>query len=327
MKKALIALAIIIPVLLAVALWVVWSRADEAMGLSLAEAVSHDTLAPENTRLRVVLHPDKLVPLLLQHLPADLKNRIPSWVPWSLDDAIPNFMPYEVALLSRIDYAMGDIKMLFFINERRGGPFLTGALNDSNLFNMAKMIRWAPERLRLERRGVMTAQGSLPLPFHVEQHVLEIWGSGRAEPPVLVQGGHLIEVALDNRNGDALALVETMATQAGLDAEKMWEDPNAKIGLELIKQITVARMYADLAGSDRMNLHLRLEAPSNASDQLSFVAEVFILPLLKTYLNDQLGLTLEGNTKWDAAQSALTGDFALSGFEAKIAEATQGAIG
>ena len=326
MKKVFIALAIIIPLLIAVVLWVVWSRADEAVGLSLAEAVSHETLAPKETRLRVVAQPDQLTPFLLQHLPADLKDRIPSWVPWSLDDAIPKLIPYEVALMSEMDYALGAMRFLFFINERRGGPYLTGMLNESGILNRLSMVQWAPAPLRLQQRGVITAQGAISLPYHIEQRVLDVWGPDAADSAVRIEGGHLLEVALDNRFGAGLALIETIASQSGVDSENMWEDPNAKIGFELIKQITVARLYADFAGSDRMDIHLRLDAASQASDQLSFVAEVFILPLLKSFLSEQLDMTLDGGTKWDAAQSALIGEFTLSGFEAKIQAAIQDAV-
>jgi len=314
-KGCLIAAGVVILVLLA-GIGVAWYRVNRQFGLTSAELVSHETLAEPATRLRAVVKLDELADLIVTLLPPEIP--MPSWLPYTPEEAVRAFLPYEAALLAASDYGTGEVRLTFFVNERRGGPIIVQELNRAQVLSKAKFVRWLTPQLELKQRGVITATGALPLPDGVEEQVLRSWTHDSPGAPLLASGSNQLEVVLDNRNGDIVTYVAAVMKALGQDWRAPYEDPIAKGFMDMLVNVFSVRLTANLTGRDTAEAQLRLDAAPAARSQLEFLFGVVVMPQAKAWLQKKYGLVLDGETKWDETEEAMLGNFKVIGLEQVI---------
>lgn len=336
MKKGCLIIAIVVPLLLIAVAGVLGYRANRQFGLTEAPVVSYATVVTPDTRFHAVLKPDKLNDILLKYLPKD-RIKLPSWTPWSVETLIPKLLPREVALVAGSDYKGGKIALILFANERRGGPVVVQQLNQANPFRNLQQVQWDSKLMQLSQRGAITLHGDLAIPDGLEEKILENWSH---EPPsnrISITGDHLLEAVLDNRNGEIMTFAATFMAMGGVEWQEIFapvqpddatiEAMARKMGQEIIKSITVASLNADLASADQATIRLSLSAPPTARGQMELTICGMIVPQAREYLRKQMNLTLNGTCLWNDQESALIGDFTLSGFEPLIAARVNAALG
>ena len=309
-KGCLIAVAVtfgLVAVVLAIAVYV----SNKKMGYLEARPVSHEEVAPKFTRFRLAVNPEKLADYAERMLGEDIDN-LPRWLPMKPNDLAHKLMPFEVAVMCSADYQAGHIDVRLFLNERRGGPMMPGLARQKGVLENIPGVKWDEAGLRFERRGVLTADGTLPIPAGLDTRVRLDWNVTAGEEALRLEGGHLAEVVLDNRNGEAVLMLGALMDQRqGTTWKKEFATPNMKVLLDLLKEVNVIRLQADLASIDAIRLKLRIEAEPEAAP--SFNNMSMLLPLVSEGLELRFKLKLEGKGEWDEAEGAFIGNFRLSG--------------
>ena len=326
MKKGLIIFAAVAGSLLLVGAGAVaafYSWADGAYGIAQAPEVSHTEIEPDLTRLRVVARPGLARDFILSNLPEAQLQQLPAMVRDNMETIINSGLPYEVALLGGADYVANAFAFTVFINEQRGGPVLVESLNDSNFFaNPA--IDWVDGAFTMPERGIVTTRGQLALPQGMESLVLQTYPADPPVAPMAIAGGHLIEAVLDNRNGDALALIGIVARQnSGLPIAELVEQPPLNQFVPVLAQFLSAHIHADLVDNDSMSIQLFMDGKEGTAGEGSQpfvgIGNFVLLRELRNQLTRQ-GLTLEGRLEHDGPD--VTGDFTLSGLQTVLARMT-----
>ncbi len=326
MKKVLVIFAVVAGSLLLVGAGVaaaIYSWADGAYGIAPAPEVSHTEVEPDFTRLRVVARPGLARDFILSNLPEAQLQQLPALIRDNMETIVNSGLPYEVALLGGADYVANAFAFTVFINEQRGGPLLVESLNGSNFFaNPA--IEWLDGSFSMPERGIVTTRGQVALPQGMEALVLQTYP---ADPPVsalTIEGDHLVEAVLDNRNGDALAMIGIVARQnSGLPIADLVEQPPLNQFVPVLAQFLSARIHADLIDNDSMSIQLFMDGKEGTAGEGSQpfvgIGNFVLLRELRNQLSRQ-GLTLEGRLEHDGPD--VTGDFILSGLQTVLARMT-----
>jgi hypothetical protein len=292
---------------------------DRRMGYLEARPVSHEEVAPDFTRFRLALHPEKLAEYTDKVMQ---QGTVPGWLPMDSNRLAENLIPHELALLGSANYVAGQVGLRLFVNERRGGPLLPELARQQGLLENLSRVRWADSGLRFERRGVLVADGTMPIPDGLEERVRQDWDIGAGDEAYRLEGGHLAEAVLDNRNGEAALLLGALMDQTQqLTWRQHFESPNLQILLDLLTQVTLVRLSADLASIDALRINLRIEAHPEAAP--SFNTLSMLLPTVKDSIRDLYDLELEGRGEWSVAEEAFIGEFRLSGLAKKLLPAPE----
>ncbi len=325
-KGCLIGLIVLLVLIVGVAIvaGVGFVKVNQQYGISEAPPASYEQFVNKNTRVRLLFNPDKLNDLIAHYLPPDALP-LPSWLPYKQNQLIPMLMPREIALLTGSDFAKGQIDLTFFINERRLGPLIAQAADNSNIFKSIKQVKWDSELMTAPQRGVLKVGGAIAIPDGLENKVLETWQHDIKGEPVTIQGGHLIEAAIDNRSGDIFTLIASAQQASGQDWRALLQDPIAKTAIAIVQKVVDFRLSGDFVSNDSAKIVARVGAEPDAGPQLEFLAGMGI-PALATQLEDMYGLKLTGQPKWNASEKALIGEFSITGFERLIRQQIQAAL-
>ncbi|MBI2423117.1 MAG: hypothetical protein HYV27_09835 [Candidatus Hydrogenedentes bacterium] len=319
MKKFLVVLGVFLLLCAGVGVGVMF-KFNRDYGLTMANAVSHETRATPETRLRAVVQLDKARGYLQRILPpAEQLPPFMALLPWKPADLLPSIMPRELALLASPSQNASEIDVRLFVNERRGGPQLCKALNESTLFTAASPIQWDTGRMVMKERGILEARGAIPIPAGLMDVVRKTWPQLNTEPsPYLSSGESFFEAVLDNRNGELVTLVASIMTASGQDVLTQLKDPSAAGFMPMLASVTDVRLEANPASLDKLVVTLRLNATSAAPSGLEFIFNGVAIPQLALQLQPK-GLKLEGKTKWLEKENALTGKFEITGMESLFA--------
>jgi hypothetical protein len=316
-KGCIIVLAILILLMvgLGVAAGVAYYKADEQFGLSEAPMISHEDFAVKQTHIRARLLPEKLQDLIIAKVPAEKLN-LPSGMPADMEKIVSFVLPHEAALVTTTDYRKGAFEWTLFINERRGGPFLVQIINEQGLVKRLEQLDIAMswDAVVLEDRGKIVAKGRMSIPEGLENRVLEDFLPDIPETPILIEGDHLLEIAFDNRNGEALTLMGTVADAMGDDWQRFFTEQYAGMALGILPNLHYARLTADLDGFDTLKIKLRIAAQEIAGPNLAFLANMGI-PYLKNQLESEYNLILDGDAQWVPEDEEFVGNFTLRGIE------------
>lgn len=324
-KGCLIALAVIgvLLLLLALAGVVTYNAVDRWAGLRLAPEISHESYAGADSRIRLVVKPERFMNFIEDYMPEDVELPFPGL---DLKTVIRQVLPREIALLARADVIASRLRFTLFVNERRGGPLIQTLVNEENLLGRAPQVRWTSTGLEMHGRGALVAEGDIPIPSAVEAELLEIWPTRSPEPPAAVRAVHLAELVIDNRNGDILALAAAAAQAAGESWESLRAEDMADMAVNIIESIYVARLTADLQDKDTVLVGLRIDMDEKSGPGLQFLLSGLALPWLTDTLRDDFGLALAGDMRWDEAESAIIGQYTVIGIHELVHEALDEAV-
>jgi len=295
-----------------------WSESQ--YGWSVAEPVGHETRTVEDTRYIAVLKPAKLVSFLNDLVPKERLD-LPAWLPWGPEEVLAEVLPREVAVIGGADYAAGEIALEVFINERRGGPFVDQRLNLAEAMANQPVIDWEQPLLRLERRGVLTARGVIPMSGRVEELVLEHWVPKEGPSASAIEGGHLLEVVVDNRDGDGMAVLAAVLQAYNVPLDQVFADPTLQ---KILTGVAEVRLTANITGPDEITAHLRAPLVDDA-DFLTRTSILFLVneqgfQFMQQLFRQNLGLELNylRGKKAELKDNTLVGHYTITGFRARI---------
>ncbi len=316
-KGCLIVLIVIACLLLAllVAGYVGYRVLDGKFGLTLAPAISHETLCTPDTRIRLLINPESLTEYAASLVPADAD--LPTG-PFELKDVLVQIMPREIAVLARTDMNARKMHLSFFVNEKRGGVLLRMIANESDLFDQVNQIEWTSEGVELRQRGALVAEGNLAIPEAVEKEMNERWSQPVQEAGASVQGRHHASLVIDNRAGDLLAFAGAAIQAAGEDWDSIRKEQMAEMAMGVVEAIQVARLDANLINLDSATIDLHIDADPKSGPGLQFLLSGVAIPQLRDFLQEEYNLVLSGENRWHEDKSAIIGTYTLTGFEALL---------
>ncbi len=211
MKKIWIILIVIMAVLV-VAGAVGFVAADRKYALLQSPKVSHASYMTPDTRVQIALVPEigaeSLLSLIEQALPEE--RRPSDWV-------LRRVFPHQAVALMAPDTQAGVVHITAFVNDQRLGPLIRDAVNSADLSEMLPAVRWAGEGMTLERRGVLTLRGEMPIDPHTLGLARTTWPDARIDTALPLEGGHAAEIVLDNRDGGAFTVLSALEALKGPD--------------------------------------------------------------------------------------------------------------
>ena len=301
---------------------VAYGKASMEFGLSEALPKTSDSLVKPETRVRAVLKTDLLTEFVQKHLPVELTSQIPSWVPFDANTIVADVMPYEVSLLGGSDYRAGKFNLEIYINERRLGPALVEMFKQNNPVAGIPAIQWDPNLLTQAERGSLTLDGTIAIPDGLEDEILKTWTHEQKGEPLQISNSHLLELYIDNRNGDILTLAGAIAKSQGQDWKTLFASDGFKIATQIIQRINYITAEADLKSMDELGMVIRIY--SENAQSLAFMINTRLEGLKGLAMMQ--GLTLDGTVVADDSIQAVVGTFTLSGLDQFVTNKIQEAM-
>jgi hypothetical protein len=314
-KKILIVLGVLVLVGL-IALGIVYMNLNGKYGLSTAPAADHTAVTTPDTRLRIAVNTLQLGKDALPYLPENLP--IPGWVPWDIAELLQMGLPREVAVVGGSDYSTNALNLKVFANEQKGGPALPEYLNkEFSLPVKFPAVTWDSQGFTLEERGLLTAQGYLPLPVGLEDAILEAWDLEGPSDALEIHGGHLAEGVIDNRNGEIVTLIGGLAPLWDTTLATLKENPQFGMVMGIVENIHNLRLAVDFKNPDVVLIQIRIHAEEDTGGTLDFIVPM-AMPQLAKQVQAQYQLTLESEAEWRADEETYVVDITLTGVEERI---------
>lgn len=297
MKRVLIVVVLALVVLAAVAAFIVQSNYK---ALLPSPRVPHTTLVTPDTRALLVIDVPRAQNFIARNFLKD------AGVPPAV---LPYGLPYEVALVGDMEYSANRMKMSILVNDQRLAPVIVDFANQAEL--PAPLSDWfADSVLKAEGPGKLVRTGTAPIDPLIVEKMGAFWTPGKVSAPLSVEGGHLFELVLDNRDGSALALIGSLipAFKKDMDLSSMLNE--GRMGV--IEPLAVARLQVDISDEDVVTAHLELECKPDADESMATIL-MFALETgfyqVKPAL-DQMGVKLEGKTSLQGKTAV--GDYTIS---------------
>lgn len=318
MKKGCLIVLIILAVLLVAAViagFVAYNIANQRLGLTESRVVGHEELVVGDTRVRAVINPLLIVPIVSEYITPDMNLPLQ---PEQVKQFMPYVLPREIAVLARTDVLGHKLYLTFFANEQRLGKLIQQYVNDSPILSQIKQITWTEGGIHLPERGNLYVEGSLEIPDNVEQELLQLWPAKAKEEAARIEGGNQLELVVDNRNGDILALAAAFTQAAGQDWQMLRDSQYGATAIGIIESIHVARIKANLTDKDTLVINLRIDSDAEKGPGLQLLLAGLALPALRDELKKNYNINLDGELPWDNEQNAIIGDITLTGLETFI---------
>jgi len=298
-KKNCLVIGLCVVGVLLLALLIIVLVVDSKLGLFSGSEISHEEFATPDTRIRLVIKPSLFIDDIRDHMaPPDVP-------PWATDMALP----HESAVLMDCSPSSEATAIRLFLNENRFGPLIVQGINDQEAMLRLPGVAWTGAMTR-PKRGVLLKEGKVNVPEKVLSLVRKQWGLVELPNSLTIEGGHLLEAVLDNRDGGAYALIAAMQTAVGRTHEML--EPERLIGT--VHNIASVRMTADKAGPDVLDIHLHIEG-NPQKEEADIEALVSLLTFVYQASRDGLreeGIELTGTFERDGM--AIEGTFQLEGY-------------
>lgn len=231
--------------------------AENKFGVVLGSPrISHDTLVKPETRAILALD----VPRAKDFIKRQFLKGIN--VP---DSVMPFVLPYEAGLVVSPDYVLGEMNMSLFVNDRRLAPVI---LDQANKFKLpAPLDEWFKDKMVAKQRGLLRRDGSAPMDKLFLAKLKTLWNKPVSGEPLKIEGGHIAEVVLDNRDGSLLAMTSAVASFKGIDIVNILTEGR----LGVFTNIASVRLQSDIMPDDSLKLLLTIECTPESDEAMAKV--------------------------------------------------------
>ena len=279
-KKRII--LIVLAVLLAGLIGVLLVMDSRFKVLFSSPRVSHETVvSPETTRGVLVIDVPQAKSLIQR------KFNAPGW-------ALPMALPYEAAVVVDVDRFLGDVNIKVFINDKRLAPVIREFAK--NLKLPVPFDSWFKEPMRQERRGVLLLEGMTVCGREIRSVIEKQWKDAAIDAPLQIEGGHLLEGVLDNRDGAALALASVLADVQNINLTEGLDETS----LGFLAAISDYRLQADLVSDNELAVRVLIECAPSADPSIVGMLQALIeMGLMSEQVKqnaERLGCSYTGST-------------------------------
>jgi len=267
--------------------------------LTDAPRVSHETLLTPNTSIRAAFQPPLAKPLVAKLL----GDQAPS--DWILD----RVMPYEAAVMAAPDVIEKRFDVVLFLNARRLAPVILDYAKTFEIPRHAPFLEWDTEGFSRPRAGVLALTGTTDIDDETAQDVLANWGVVTIPARPVLEGGHLCEISIDNRDGSLYGVIMLMSAKSVIELP---------VSSDIIRDslLPVATLYlaGDMEGDDELKVRLVCECQPGVEEgevtAVSFTLGGLIGELTK--LVQSRGSDLEGSKRTEG--TTITGEYTIAPF-------------
>ncbi len=240
-KKVLLVVLAVLVIAVVVAAVVVDNKFGVVMG---SPQISHDTLVKPQTRAQLVIN----VPLAKDIIKTRLLKDIN--VP---DSVLPYAIPYEAGLIVTPDYPLSDLNFALYVNDRRLGPVIQEKLDGIKL--PKPFDQWFTGKTQMKERGMLVRDGVAKLDRTLVANLKSAWKDPAPAEALRVDGSHLIELAIDNRDGSGMAIAGLIVANFGQNISDLVSE--GRMGI--IADIGDARLTADITPENALKVRLTVE--------------------------------------------------------------------
>ncbi len=283
--------------------------ADRTFALLQSPKLSHVPYMMPETRVQIALVPEigaeGLFSLIEHALPEE--QRPSEWV-------LRRVFPHHTVVFMAPDIRAGVVHLTTFVNDQRLGPFIRDAVNKADLSEALPTVRWAHEGMVLEQRGVLTLRGEIPIDPQTMELAGTTWPETRVDATLALEGGHMLEALLDNRDGGAFTVLSTLEWLMGPDGTN---NPDFFVGL--FANIAWLRLTANFAGPNELVLSILVECQPDVEEDvpasLQFVLDMSLSQLQGTI--SEMGAAFSGTSRVE--DKTVIGEYTLFGLDKLIA--------
>ncbi len=276
-----------------------------------------DTVAHIAGRPAVLARVDPNDPELLGILAAAFEDMPIGFMAWPL--------PHELSLALELDEDRDHVLPIMTVNMKR----LSGLM--PLWFGKDSFAVYAPAlevlSAKSEAPGLWVVRGAVPVAKDFRDLAEAWWDTGGWEA-LSLEGGHVAELLVDNRDGGAMLALEPFLTKPKVGTEAIEVIPNP-FGLEpvrlpgLFRRIDTARCSIDIPEPDRIAVRITVTCPREADVESVLMPLMAMRDALYAMLIEE-GVVLEGH--FEIAGTQLVGDFAITEVREKIEEMAQRAM-
>ena len=265
--------------------------------------VSHTEVANAQTTTRIKLEPRRIAALLDKLVPWEKVNdlEIAQGAKKMLKDDFGEVLPREVAILGGPDFAKKVFEITLFANFQYFEVLVP--LAGRKILDAIPFVTWDEKGLRVRKPGVLAAFGTIPIPEGLDAKLLEYWPAlTPPADPLLVEGGHLLEFVLDNRNATLLAFLGAGAALNGIAPEQAFGMTYMDQVPKVLSKLSSLRVQADVGPAGELVVDVALRKTDDAGPEVDMgvqlVVNSFLMPQIEERLAEQ-GLSLEGSAQWE----------------------------
>jgi len=297
-SKAIRIVLIVLVALLVLAIVGVFVANSRYEFLFDAPRVSHETLITPGTSMRLAVQPPLAKPLLLKMLGDQAP---PGWI-------IDRVMPYEAAVIAAPDVHAKHFEVTLFLNARRASPYIMEMTKTLRIREKAPFLDWDGDGFTRVQPGVLAIKGTTAIDDGTAAAVTDHWGVVTIPTRPALEGSHLAELSVDNRDGSLFAMLMLFANKGLIELPLRSEDLR-----DTLAPIATMHLAGDLAGDDDMTILLTVDCQPTAEEgeitAVSFALGGIIGELTK--VAQTKGATLSGSKKLNGA--TISGVYTLGG--------------
>lgn len=226
-------------------------------------------------------------------------------------------LPHEFIVIGDADASSATRSITVAASTKRLGKWLHLILSDPGRWDAGE--EYEVKEVTLRDDGVLygVAEGRIP-PAALEE-AEKHWWRARSQGTSL-QGGHMLEVVLDNSAGQAFLMLESQAMSAEVAGEKVDEYLDEDTLSTLFFQVATVRITADMPERDLLLVNVDLTSPSSeAGAAVEMVLDPLFDDLVESLAED--GIQVQGEFERDRHE--IHGVFRVTGFEAQIMKAAR----
>lgn len=263
--------------------------------------VSHETLVKPQTRAILCVNPQ-----LAKDVLAKL-TQVPAWV-------LPLALPNEAAFLIDVDYILSDMKLTAFINDKRLGPVIRDRVNGLQIpppFN-----QWLKDAMQVKERGVLVKEGGTRVNRNLLNMIREQWEQVDGVQPPKIEGGHMLELAIQNEDGAGVAIAARIVS--ALKHVDVTEFMDQSL-LGMIAAMDALHVAADATPENELKVRLTLDC--NPKDPANIGVIQMLMEVGVGQLQPEMqkrNTTIEGKT--EIKGNSVEGNYVIKNFDGLLAQ-------
>lgn len=259
--------------------------------VTAAPQVDFKTIADIHPAVRVQINTRPIEDQLVDRIHASGRTAAPKFL-------LPSVLPHGFALWLAPNYERGMIELRGLIQEKRGGPLIARVLNTERSYTGIEQFAFDVDGVRAPRRGALTLAGWFPMERNAGEQIAQEFDSDPAPPLQNMDGGHLVEVHAENRNGAAYLVFASLLYAFDIDLDETEE----KISLTSFRFVDQIVLTADVVLGDSIGIVCEMDIEPGQKNKLAVTnlkaGLEALLERLGEEWNRRHGLTVTGQSEW-----------------------------
>lgn len=237
------------------------------------------------------IDPSVVQPMIKAALQEELGRGVPDWL-------LDWVMPYEAGGTATLNFDAHRVELDLYLNTPRLDPELARRGQDLDLRNRLAAITWNTDGITGAEPGLLRLEGTMRMEPEAEDAYWYTWNQSVTPPRIALEGGHFVEVLLDNRRGAAYLVFASLIDAFDVDLDAKYQD----ISLSSLQFVETVHLTIDPTPTGALGVRIRFAIVPEAIDRLGVVnMKVAIEDAMKELMQQlaQKGVEMTGAAEWD----------------------------